>query len=144
MTEPRDYKGKVSAVDLDKRILTMFDEMGVTHPFKWTEPLDVVMQKQKVGYYLSLKYDDETRVLKSAHYWSEWKENWKPAQNQKPQWQGKPRNEKIIVLQSSLKVAADLFQCCTTPDTQDYESACELVVSMAIKMTNALMKEGGA
>jgi hypothetical protein len=68
--ELKEFNGVIAALDFDKRILTMHDEHGVTHPFKWSnDAQDEFFRKQKPGYGLTLKYDDETRVLKGAAFW---------------------------------------------------------------------------
>ena len=64
-----EFKGKVSRIDPDQRIIQMKDADDIIHPFKWTEPLDVVMCRWKPGYYLAVKYDEKTSVIKHAEYW---------------------------------------------------------------------------
>jgi len=48
MTEPKEYKGKVSAIDLEKRILTMPGRAGRDPPIKWvTDAQQEFFVKQK-------------------------------------------------------------------------------------------------
>ena len=137
MTAEKEFNGAVSAIDTSKRILTMFDEHGVTHPFKWTEPLDVVLAKQKIGYGLTLKYDDETRVLKSAVFWS------KPEGFNKGKGKSyAPRNEKPMIHESAFKTCADLVRDTDFPG-QTYEQRVEAVRVQAEKIAFWMMKGSG-
>jgi hypothetical protein len=101
-----ELKGKVSAIDTQTRKLTMKDELGVLHIYQWTAELDVMMRKWKVGYYLDIKYDADTYLIKAATYWQEGKDvfpkDTKPYQ--------KPRNERLIVTQMLIKTYADLIR----------------------------------
>jgi len=66
----KEFNGAIAAFDSPARILTMVDEHGVTHPFKWTTGAqDEFFQKQKIGYGLTLKYDEDSRAIKSAAFW---------------------------------------------------------------------------
>jgi hypothetical protein len=133
-----DLKGKVSAIDVQKRQLTMKDELGVLHIYHWTAELDVVMRKWKVGYYLDIKYDADTYLIKSATYWQEGKDVF-PKDTKSYQ---KPRNEKLIVIQSCAKLGADVFAITTTPDTMDFDTAMDLIIDRAIKDAEWIMKAG--
>ncbi len=102
--ETRMFQGRVGALDYEKRIVTMKDEQGVQHPFKWPVELDVIMQKWKAGYYLPMEYHEETRVLKSCAYWQEGKDKWPKGQQGS---RGQPRNEALIVYQTVYKTNAE-------------------------------------
>jgi hypothetical protein len=145
MTGLQRVSGQIIAIDHAKRtaVIRSYDDkkFEATTPLKWYERLDGRMQKNKERYFVTCIYLDET--IEDCQYFQK-PADW-PQQQGKPAWTGgKPRNEKIIVLQSSLKAAVDLFQTCTSPDTQSYDDACDLVVQKAIEMTEKLMKAGGA
>jgi hypothetical protein len=127
-----EMKGKVSAIDMQKRTLTMKDEQGVLHIYQWTEVL-----------------------IKSAMYWQEGRDIW-------PKEKGtfKPRNERLIVIQSCAKLAADVLLApgithlsYTRPQGVmgvtineggiDFNEAMDIIITRAIKDTETIMKAGG-
>ena len=134
----KEFKGKVFLIDLTARTITMKDELGAVHPFKWTEPLDVVMRKWKAGYYLTLTHDADTYLLKNAVYWQEGS-----AVFPKPTG-GKsfaPRNEKPVIFESVLKTCSDAFN----PDTiTPYEKKMERIWTVAKRISLEIIKESGA
>jgi hypothetical protein len=100
-----ELKGKVSAIDIQKRQLTMKDELGVLHIYQWTDVLDVVMRKWKPGYYLDVKYDADTYIIKSATYWQEGKDVFpKDVKAFQPK-----RNERLIVTQMLVKTWSEVY-----------------------------------
>lgn len=139
-SKPMTFNGTVSSSNPSKRILVIEDVDGITHGINYTAELDFDVQKQKPGWFVEITYciRGDQELLMGVKYAE------RPA-NLKKKWGsggGKPftpRNEKIIVMQSSLKVCADLFQYCTTPDTQDYEAACDRVYNTALAMTERIM-----
>jgi hypothetical protein len=133
-----ELKGKVSAIDTQKRQVTMKDELGVLHIYQWTAELDVVMQKWKPGYYLDLNYDADTYIIKAAKYWQEGKDVF-PKEAKAFQ---KPRNERLIVIQSCCKVCAEVFAITTTPDQMDFDTAMDLIIDRAIHDADRIMKAG--
>jgi hypothetical protein len=145
MTE-KEFKGKVFLIDMEKRTITMKDDGGAVHPFKWTEPLDVVMRKWKAGYYLTLTHDADTYLLKNAVYWQEGS-----AVFPKPTG-GKsfaPRNEKSMIFESVFKSCCDLAQ--TNPEDfkqtsikGSYEQKMDRIWSVAKKISLEIIKESGA
>lgn len=97
MTEPSkilDLNGKVKAIDMDTRTLTLLDESSAPHVLKWAEPLDIVMQKWKAGYYLTVSYDPDTYLLKNAKYWQEGKDKF-PKQQDGGKYQ--PRKPRVTI-----------------------------------------------
>lgn len=148
MTEEvlKTVEGQIIAIDHAAHKITVKTRDGLAHEMIWTAAYNGKMEKQKQWWFIKISAE------KSGEYWKvasmdffKRPDDW-PQSNSgsKGGWQGKPRNEKIIVLQSSLKVAADLFQSCTSPGTQDFDAACKLVVEKAIEMSNEIMKAGGA
>jgi hypothetical protein len=137
-------QGQIVAFDAGAHSLTVKDIEGKPHPMMWKGALVEKMEKLKQWFFVSIsaeKSGDLWVVIDQTYYKKP--DNW-PVSQKSGYGGGKPftpRNEKIIVMQSSLKVCADLFQYCTTPDTQDYEAACDLVYNTALEMTNRIMKD---
>jgi hypothetical protein len=104
--EPIILNGKCTAIDPTTRTFTMKEVDGTETPFKWTEPLDVVMRKWKAGYYLSVQYDPDTHTVKNVKYWQEGKDQFPREKGRGGQYQS--RNEKLIVYQTCYK------ECCET------------------------------
>jgi hypothetical protein len=133
-----ELKGKVSAIDVQKRQLTMKDELGVLHIYQWTAELDVVMQKWKPGYYLDLNYDADTYIIKAAKYWQEGKDvfpkDTKPYQ--------KPRNERLIVVQVLIKAYTDLVFMSFNPEDVDFDIARKLVLKAVEEDIDRVMEIG--
>lgn len=106
-----DLNGKCTAMDVPNRTFRIKDVDGAEHPFKWTEPLDVVMVKNsearwKPGYYLTVTFNPDTHVVKNVAYWQEGKEKFpKEARG----GGGRPRNERAIMLQCLFKGAVELY-----------------------------------
>jgi len=138
----KEFKGKVSAIDHSTRTVTMKDELGAVHPFKWTEPLDVVMQKWKPGYYLTLKHDADTYLLKSAIYWQEGKDIFPKSQGSGKTYA--PRNEKPMIFESVFKSCCDLAVHHENFDKQKYEDRMDRIWQIAKKISLEIIKESGA
>jgi hypothetical protein len=136
-------QGQITAFDAGAHSLTVKDIDGKHHEMMWKGNLVEKMEKLKQWFFVSIsaeKSGDLWVVIDQTYYKKP--DNWPVSQ--KSGYGGKPfvpRNEKIIVMQSSLKVCADLFQYCATPDTQDYEAACDLVYDAALAMTEKIMKD---
>jgi hypothetical protein len=133
-----ELKGKVSAIDQQKRQVTMKDELGVLHIYQWTAELDVVMQKWKPGYYLDLKYDADTYIIKAAKYWQEGKDVF-PKDVKAFQ---KPRNERLIVVQVLIKAYTDLVFMSFNPEDVDFDIARKLVLKAVEEDIDRVMKIG--
>jgi hypothetical protein len=137
MTE-LELKGKVSAIDMKVRQLTMKDELAVLHIYQWTAELDVVMQKWKPGYYLDLKYDADTYIIKAAKYWQEGKDVFpKDVKAFKPQ-----RNERLIVVQVLIKAYTDLVFMSFNPEDVDFDIARKLVLKAVEEDIDRVMRIG--
>jgi hypothetical protein len=134
-----EVKGKVSAIDTGKRQLTMKDELGVLHIYQWTDVLDVVMQKWKPGYYLDLKYDADTYIIKAAKYWQEGKDVFPKDIGKAFQ---KPRNEKLIVVQVLIKAYTDLCLMSFNPEDVDFDIARNLILEAVEEDIDRVMKIG--
>jgi hypothetical protein len=74
MTEV-EMNGKVTAIDLVKKTISLKDELNTAHFYKWNdESKQEYFARTKVGYYLTIKYDADTYLVLSAKYWSEGKD----------------------------------------------------------------------
>jgi hypothetical protein len=139
-------EGQIVVLDGPAHAITVKDRQGVLHDMVWPAALNGRMEKLKQWWFTKITAELSGDVWKvSALDFFQRPADW-PFQKGGSGSGGKsyqPRNEKIIVLQSSLKAAVDLFQTCTTPDTQGYDEACDLVVQKAIEMTDKIMKAGG-
>ena len=142
MATEAEFRGRVGVIDMEKRVLQMKDADDVIHPFKWTEPLDIIMRKWKAGYYLTVKYDSESLVLKNAIYWQEGKDVMPKKQGTGRQYQ--PRNEKLIVVQVLVKAYTDLYIASNPPDGLDFESGRDLILTAVEEDVDRLMRAGGA
>ncbi len=135
-------EGQVVTIDHAARKVAVRNRDGVITALVWKQGLDGKMGKLKEHFFQTFLHMGD--LIDDCHYLQK-PADWPQQQSSgKGNWQGKPRNEKMIVLQSSLKVCAELFRDCHVPDTQDFDSACNLVVEKAIEMTERLMKAGGA
>jgi hypothetical protein len=132
-----EFKGKVSAIDTQKRILHIKDEKGTNAILEWTDVLDVVMHKWKPGYYLVLKYDADTYIIKSASYWQEGKDTF-------PKEKGnfKPRNEKLIVVQVLVKAWTDIYIHSYSPEEIDFDIGRKLILDAVEQDIDRVMKIG--
>jgi hypothetical protein len=137
----KEFKGKVSEIDQNTRTVTMKDELGAVHPFKWTEPLDVVMQKWKPGYYLTLKHDADTYLLKSAVYWQEGKDVFPKSQGSGKSYA--PRNEKPVIFESVFKTCSDAFAL-SNEAGESYEKKMDRIWAVAKKISCEIVQLSGA
>jgi hypothetical protein len=142
MTET-EFKGKVSAIDPAVRILTMKDESGAPYIFKWTEPLDVVMNKWRTGYYLTLKYESDTYFLKNATYWQEGKDQWPKGQQGSGGRPYTPKNDKPMAYESAFRSCVELVRDTDFPGMAFAERV-EAVRKEADKIGKWIVTEGGA
>jgi hypothetical protein len=133
-----EMKGKLIAIANDKRIITLKSETGELRLFKWEDVLDVIMQKWKPGYYLDLKYDADTYLLKAAKYWQEGKDVF-PKEAKAFQ---KPRNERLIVVQVLIKAYTDLVLMSFNPEDVDFDIARNLVLKAVEEDIDRVMKIG--
>jgi hypothetical protein len=131
--------GRIAGANLEKKQIVLSDKDGILKMYSYPEVLDVVAQKQKQGWYVKLTLDD-AQLIKKIEYAA------------KPEWAGspstksnfKPRNERLIVLQSMCKLGAEVFAITTTPNQMDFDTAMDLIIDRAIHDTETLMKAGGS
>jgi hypothetical protein len=124
--------------------LTVKDKAGVRHDFLWPGVIDAKMLKLKQWFFTTISAE------KAGEYWkvvdtqyfakpADWPVSQKAATGGKP---FTPRNERIIVLQSCCKLAAEVFAITTCPDTVDFDAAMDCIIARAIKDTETLMQAG--
>lgn len=132
-----ELKGKVSAIDMQKRAIHLKDEKGTNYVLEWTEVLDVVMRKWKPGHYLDLIYNADTYIIKSAKYWQEGRDIW-------PKEKGnfKPRNERLIVTQMLIKTYADLVRFDFDPSDFNFKIARKIILDAVEEDIDRVMKIG--
>ena len=133
---------RVTAIDEGTRTITVKDVQGASHPFKWTEPLDVVMRKWKAGYYLTLKYDPDTYSLKNAVYWNEGKDTFPKQQGSGKQYV--PKNEKPCVFESVLKSCCDQAEPTDFMGGESYEKKMDRIWQVAKKISLEIVQLSGA
>jgi hypothetical protein len=97
--------GKIAVIDLAKRHMVIMDKDQILHPYTCAEPLDIILQKQKVGYFVKVLLDgDICKKIEFAPRPADWPFN---------KGSGKPfvpRNERLIVTQMLIKTYADLIR----------------------------------
>jgi len=137
----KTLEGKIASMDDEHRTF-QFQTEEFSVKIEWQEYLDVKMVRFKPSYKAKITYERAGNTNTLIDIVS----LFKPAGA--GGWSGKssyaPRNDRIIALQSSLKVCADLFQSCTCPDTQDYDTCCDVVYAKALELTERIMKDGVA
>ena len=124
--------------------LTVKDKLGVNHSFLWPGILDAKMTKLKQWFFVSIsaeKAGEYWKVIDQAYFKKpeDWPVFQKAGSGGKP---FTPRNERIIVLQSCCKLAAEVFAITTCPDTVDFDAAMDCIIARAIKDTETLMQAG--
>ena len=145
MTDPLIINGKCNAIDPTAKTFTMREVDGTETPFKWTEPLDMIMRKWKAGYYLTVEYDSDSHLVKNVKYWQEGKDKFpRPEKGNRGNWQ--PRNDKAIMLQVCYKEACEtarvhLLQLSEPFEETECERVMDWAVARAIKDAKALIKE---
>ena len=137
-------QGQITAIDHGTHTVTVKDIDGKHHEMMWKGILIDKMEKLKQWFFVSIsaeKSGDLWVVIDQTYYKKP--DNW--SVSQKSGYGGKPfvpRNERIIVVQSCAKLAAEVFAMTTTPDTVDFDAAMDLIIARAIKDTETLMQAG--
>ena len=144
-TSLKTVEGQITALDIPAHKITIKTRDGQHHEMMWTGFLDEKMSQLKQWWFCKVTAE------KAGEFWKVMDQGFFQRPADWPFAKGgaggkpfQPRNERLIVLQSSLKVCADMFTACTTPDTQDYDQAIDMIVEKAIQITEKLMIAGGA
>jgi hypothetical protein len=112
----------------------------------WAGPLNDSMARLKQWFFVSIsaeKSGEYWRVIDQTYFKKP--DDWPSSQHSGGPggWKGQPRNERIIVLQSTLKVCAEVWTHTHTKiDDLDFERGMDKIVARAIKDTDTLMKAG--
>jgi hypothetical protein len=152
MTDDVVLNGKCCTMDGPTRTFRMKDIDGSEHPFKWTEPLDVVMMKNgearwKPGFYLTVTYNSDTHTVKNVTYWNEGKDKF--PKDQKGSGSGRPysppRNEKAIMFECALKCMTELYVggLGGTVNGKGFDTVADSIIAKAVAATEAGIKVAG-
>jgi len=130
--------GKITTMDLAKGtiVLDSWDGKFMTpHPFHIVPELDVVLRKQKIGYFVQISSDGElARSIKFANKPADWPQK-------KGDW--KPRNERIIVAQVLIKAWTELYVHSMIPDEVDFNKARTEILQAVKDDISTVMEIGG-
>jgi len=136
-------QGQIVAFDAGAHSLTVKDIKGEQHPMMWKGPLVDKMEKLKQWFFVSIsaeKSGDLWVVIDQTYYK-------KPAEwpvSQKSGYGGKPfvpKNEPAIIMQSSLKVCADVAMFCSAPGGDNFEGMMEMIYTAAKEMTDSIRRD---
>ena len=152
----KQVEGQITSINHEKRGVAIKDKAGDTHPFYWSENVKMINNKGdelKQWWFIRVvaeKGKDDTWWITSQSYFQR-PEDWPTSGGRKPTGQYQPRNERLIVLQSCAKLAADVYMFTTVPmfsdvevETPDFDTVMDEIIARAIKDTNTFMKEGGS
>ncbi|MFA5379272.1 MAG: hypothetical protein WC455_26185 [Dehalococcoidia bacterium] len=139
-------QGQIIAIDQGTHTIEVKDKVGVRHPMMWAGPLNDSMARLKQWFFVSIsaeKSGEYWRVIDQTYF--KRPEDWPVHGGGSGGWKGQPRNERIIVLQSTLKVCAEVWTHTHMKiDDLDFERGMDEIVARAIKDTDTLMKAGGS
>jgi len=147
----KQVEGQIVSINHEKRGVAIKDKAGDTHPFYWSENVKMVNNKGeelKQWWFIKViaeKAKDDTWWITSQGYFQR-PADWPTSGGRKPTGQYQPRNERLIVLQSCAKLAADVYAITnlTTVQPEDFDAAMDLIIARAIKDCETLMKAGGS
>jgi hypothetical protein len=162
MTEPAkpgdfwNVLAVVESVDTTNRKATVSDEQSIIHPVTWVAGyLDEKFAKLKPGYYR--KFSGETGkpgVVTAIGYMGkdvpepEWVKARYKALNHSSGgsgggWKGQPKNDRAIILQCCMKVAADVWMHTHMKiDDLNFKAAMDEITTEAIRAAEALCTAG--
>jgi hypothetical protein len=142
----KEVEGQIIEIDKPAHKITLKDKAGARHTFIWGPALDTDFTKLNQWWFCKVTGEHEPDVdlwRATAQGFFKKPEDWPVSQHGGGGGRPfQPRNEKLIVLQSTLKACADVFAITTTPDTLDFDAAMDLIIARAIKDTETLMKAG--
>jgi hypothetical protein len=145
-TDLKQVEGQIASIDYDGRHFALEDKAGIIFlKVTWAQKFDGYMRKQKIGFYEKptvITLTETTASLEDIRY-VERPADWPKVSGKSKTYQ--PRNERLIVLQSCAKLAADVYAITnlTTVQPEDFEQVMDLIIARAIKDTDTLMKAGG-
>jgi hypothetical protein len=136
-------QGQITAFDAGAHSLTVKDIDGKHHEMMWKGNLVKKMEKLKQWFFVSIsaeKSGDLWVVIDQTYYKKP--DNWPVSQ--KSGYGGKPfvaKNEPAIIMQSSLKVCADVAMFCSAPGGDNFEGMIEMIYTAAKEMTDSIRRD---
>lgn len=141
-----ELNGKCAAIDPTTQTFSIRDTTGAPHPFKWGDVLNDVMKKWKAGYYLTVRYNSDTREVKNVTYWQEGKDQF-PKENKGGGRSFQPRNDRAIIVQCCFKEACETMRQMVPMleefDAAKYEEYMDIALARAISDAEKLCKSAG-
>jgi hypothetical protein len=141
-------QGQITALDAGTHTITVKDKTGTHHEMMWKAAMNDKMAKLKQWFFVAIsaeKFGEYWIVIDQTYFAkpTDW-----PVSQKQGRYGGKqftPRNEKIIVLQSTLKVCAEVWTHTHMKiNDLDFDTGMDEIIARAIKDTETLMKVGGA
>ena len=133
MTE--EMIGKIASIDLTKRTIVLMDKDSILHPYKVPEALDMILQKQKQGWYVKITSEGESaKRIEYAPRPADFPQGNKAFQ--------KPRNERLIVTQMLVKTYADLVRFDFDPSDFNFGMARKLILDAVEEDIDRVMRIG--
>lgn len=143
----KTVEGQITTLDIPAHKVWLKDRKGDTHYFIWGPALHDQMSKLKPYWFVKLTGEYEKDVdlwrMTSQEYFKR-PEDW-PATVHRRVFERPEKNDKIIVLQTCLKVSADVRISrgfCQDEDGKFADQMAEIVAE-AVKAADALCKAGG-
>jgi hypothetical protein len=143
----KTVEGQIIAIDKPAHKITLKDRAGEHHTFVWGPANDADFQKLEQWWFCKVtgEHQEDFDIWKAmGTVFFKRPDDWPARGGASGGRQHQPRNERLIVLQSCAKLAAEVYAITTTPDTQDFDQAMDTIIARAIKDTETLMKNGGA
>ena len=130
--------GRIISTDVQKRQIVITDKDSILHPYNVPESLDIILQKQRAGWYVKITSEgDLVKRIEFAQKPADWKGN----------TYQKPRNENLIVHQTTYKECCDTVRCLMlcpdgTFDEAEFNRLQDIALARSIKDAKALIEAG--
>jgi hypothetical protein len=143
----KTVEGQIVVLDVPAHKVVLKTKDGQQHGFVWPPALNDQMSRLKQWYFARLtgEHQKDVDIWKlTAQEFFKRPEDW-PATVHSRVFGGQPRNDKAIILQTCLKVAADVRIARGFCDSDDgvYADQMAEITAEAIKAADALCKAGG-
>jgi hypothetical protein len=143
----KTVEGQIITLDVPAHKVVLKTKDGQQHGFVWPPALNDQMSRLKQWYFARLtgEHQKDVDIWKlTAQEFFKRPEDW-PATVHSRVFGGQPRNDKAIILQTCLKVAADVRIARGFCDSDDgvYADQMAEITAEAIKAADALCKAGG-
>ena len=127
--------GRIISTDVQKRQIVITDKDSILHPYRVPESLDIILQKQRPGWYVKItSQEDLVKRIDFAQKPADWPQSGKAFQ--------KPRNERLIVTQMLIKTYADLVKFDFDPSDFNFAIARRLILDAVEEDIDRVMKIG--